>query len=606
MPHSKLRPLASLVVAIVCSLAGFAHASLGQVGVEGALMSVGGAPAVDGEYSVQFSTYDAASGGAQLWGEGPVKLTVAGGRFSAALGASKTLDAKALAAAGTWLEVKVGSDPPLPRQPLRAVPFAVLAASAAGVSCNACVGGDVLSNGSVSAAKIGFNYAGSTVKGGPALDVDCTGCIGVGEIIFDDDVDLAGASLKAKNGTFSGDVVAKTVTAGALIGDGSKITGIKLPTGKCPSGQAVIGVNVDGTLTCAPAGLVPDGLNEVSNDLLSNQFVDEVAAKDKAVAIPDNTGAEALSNIEFPDIGVAQSLKVKINVSNSDLSTLSLVLLPPNDKKVGVTICDPCGDVDAKTLTLELPKTAPKSGDLGAWVGVNPKGTWTLKAKDVKFCVVQAPGNDKICDLTKKTDGAIVNWSIVIQTLSNKKVQMNGDFLVSGKVVSDNGTGVGTVPVSNAKSQPGLFSELSGNRWKQCTWKNLNNNDDSGDVVECPYVKKYDNTALRIVWDGTLRSAYNCNACCKRWYFTVNGSECAKPGQIEGVLYTHILQGSTTDLHHHHHIEGFCTENAAGPIKAGSLKIVFATANCAGYSDNDGYTGWNSTSRIIVEEVPVD
>ena len=597
---------------------GFCAGLLGLIGsaaavpstllVEGVLTSTGGAPAVDGDYNITFSTWDAATNGAQLWKEGPTKVTILGGRFQVAIGGATPLSAKALPDGGAWLGVAVASDPELPRQALHSAPYAVFAGSAASLTCSGCVGADAIANGSIAAAKLGFNYAGSAVKGGPASDLECTGCVSVAEIAFDGDVDLKGASIKAKNGTFAGDVVAKTVTATELIGDGSKITGIKLPVGACKAGEALTGINADGTLKCAAVGLVPDGLNEVSNDLLSNQFIDTIGATDKAVAIPDNTGAEAISNLAFPDIGTAQTFAVNIEVANTDLSTMALVLLPPDDKKVGYTICDPCGDKDAKSLKIELPKTAPKSGDLSTWIGKNPKGAWTLKAKDTAYCIVQAPGNDKLCDTTNKLDGTIVDWSITIQTLSNKKVSMTGDFLVSGKVTADNGTGAGTVPVANGKQQVGLIAdraELAGNNWKQCTWKDINDGKDVGQVVECPYTKKYDNTALRVVWNGTLRSAYQCNACCTRWYFTIDGKECAKPGAIDAVAYTWHADGTGTDLHHNRLIEGFCSDNTDGPIKKGDIKIGFWIGTCGGYGVTDGYTGWNSTSRIIVEEVPM-
>jgi hypothetical protein len=574
--------------------------------VEGVLLSAGGSTAADGDYELTFGVYEASAGGAAAWTEtATVKIT--GGRFEHVLGSKTPIEAdKIVALKAQFLSVKVGADPELPRQQLHATLFAMVAASAQSLNCVGCVGADNIAAGGVAAAKVAFNYAASSTKGGPALDLACTACVSVAELKFDGDVDLGGNSLKAKNGTFSGDMAAKTVTATEFVGDGSKLTGIKTASGNCKvAGEVVKGINADGTLICIAAGLVPDGLNEISNDLLSNQFVDTIPTAEKNVAIPDNTGAEAVSNIEFPDIGIAQSFAVTLQVSNTDLANISLVLLPPDDKKVGYIVCDPCGEKDAKALTLELPKTALKTGDLSTWIGKNPKGLWTLKAKDTSYCIVQAPGNSDICDPTAKTDGKIVDWAITIQTLSNKKVAMTGDFLVSGKITTDPGNGAGVVPAANGKTQQGLFAELAGNNWKQCTWKNINDGKDIGKVVECDYIKKYDNTALRMAWSGTLRSAYNCNACCKRWYFTVGDQECSTPGAIDGVVYTNMLQGQTTDLHHHRHIEGYCTGTSAGPIKKGNLKIAFWIGNCAGYSDHDGYTGWNSTSRVMIEEVPM-
>ncbi|MEY3015377.1 MAG: hypothetical protein RIT45_4112 [Pseudomonadota bacterium] len=433
----------ALVAAVLLVVAPVHAAVPTQTAVEGVLLSAGGSPAADGGYQLTFALYAAASGGTALWSEGPIEVQVAGGRFHYALGASKPLDPKVLAdAASLFLGAQVGSDPELPRQALRAVPYALVAASATGLTCTGCVAGDQIANGAIAAAKLGFNYAGSNTKGGPALDLACTGCVSVSEMKFDGDVDLGGNSLKAGSGTFTGDVVAKTVTATSFVGDGSKLTGLKTPAGTCKTGEVVVGIASDGSLQCknAAASLPPDGLDEISNGLLANQFVDTIGATDKAVAIPDNTGASANSTLEFPDIGTAQAFSLTVEVKNTDLSTLAIVLLPPDDKKVGYVLCDPCGDKDTKAYKVEFPKTAPKSGDLTTWIGKNPKGTWNLKVTDTSFCIVQAPGNATLCDVTKKVDGEIVDWSITIQTLSNQKVQTKGQLLVDKSIRVGNDT----------------------------------------------------------------------------------------------------------------------------------------------------------------------
>ncbi len=404
-----------------------------QTTIEGVLSSTGGVPAADGAYKVSFAIYGAQTGGTAVWSEGPVDVQVSGGRFHHRLGSVKPLDATALAALTTpFLGVTVGADPELPRRPVDAAPYALLAGVAGSLQCSGCVGSAALGDGVVAAAKVGFNYAASTTKGGPALDLSCTGCVSVAELAFDGDVDLGGNSLKAKNVVLAGDLTAKTVTATAFVGDGSKLSGIALPTGSCAEGQAVVGVGQDGKLVCkgVSATLPADGLNEVSNNLMTNQFQDVVTAKDKAVAIPDNTGADGVSELIFPDIGTAQSITFKLTLSNTDLSTVSIVLLPPDDKKVGYTVCDPCGDKDAKALSVDSSKSAFKSGDLKAWIGANPKGLWTLKVKDSNFCLPQAPGNATLCDPVKKTDGVLTDWSIGIGTLSNQKVQVDGRLLV--------------------------------------------------------------------------------------------------------------------------------------------------------------------------------
>ena len=49
----------------------------------------------------------------------------------------------------------------------------------------------------------------------------------------------------------------------------------------------------------------------------------------------------------------------------------------------------------------------------------------------------------------------------------------------------------------------------------------------------------------------------------------------------------------------HGHIEGVCEK-----IHKGTVRVGFWVGNCGGYGSADAYTGWNSVSRIHVEEVP--
>lgn len=102
---------------------------------------------------------------------------------------------------------------------------------------------------------------------------------------------------------------------------------------------------------------------------------------------------------------------------------------------------------------------------------------------------------------------------------------------------------------------------------------------------------------MRVFWNGDFR-IYNCDLCCKRWYFTFNGAECTTPGTIEGLLY--LWKGKDVEnIHRIRHIEGVCMNVAKGQVTVG-----FSVGNCQGYGDADAYTGWNSLARIYVEEVP--
>ena len=110
------------------------------------------------------------------------------------------------------------------------------------------------------------------------------------------------------------------------------------------------------------------------------------------------------------------------------------------------------------------------------------------------------------------------------------------------------------------------------------------------------FIKKHASTVLHVYWTGVLRIA-SCNSCCKRWYFTFNGAECSGPLTIDGLVY--MGSGKIQNLHRVDNIEGHCNN-----IHKGKVRVGFWVGNCPGLGSVDAYTGWNSVSRIFIEEVP--
>ncbi|XP_031550809.1 collagen triple helix repeat-containing protein 1-like [Actinia tenebrosa] len=139
--------------------------------------------------------------------------------------------------------------------------------------------------------------------------------------------------------------------------------------------------------------------------------------------------------------------------------------------------------------------------------------------------------------------------------------------------------------------------ELSAySNWKECSWTKINDGKDNGLIRDCVFQKKYTDSILHVYWNGNLRIC-NCNDCCKRWFFTFNGTECTTPRAIDGIVY--MAKGVGHNIHRVRHIEGHCDKIHKGPVRVG-----FNVGNCAGYGNVDAYTGWNSNSRLFVEEVP--
>ena len=379
----------ALTVAATLALAAVPSAVL----IQGVLLSKGGGPVSDGVYDVTFALYAAQTGGQATWSE-TAKVAVQGGELSHALGSVKPLSNASLAGLKqAWLGLKVGVEPEMKRQRLHAVTYARRAAVAEAAD---------------------FTYAGSKTKGGPASDLQCTGCVSVGELKIDADLDLGGNALKAKT------VVAQSVSASSFSGDGSKLTGLKVPAGNCKkAGEVVKGIQPDGTLLCVKAmdasALPADGLDEISNGLLTNQYVDEAFGK-KGLPIQDNNPTGVSDTIDFPDVGLAQELDVLIDLTNSDISKMTLWLFAPDNTKY--VLYDKGGK--GTILKGTWPgKDKTVSGDLTTWVGKNPKGKWRLQVIDVGF-------------KNNNVDGQVKSWSVRIKTLSSKKVSSAGKFIATG------------------------------------------------------------------------------------------------------------------------------------------------------------------------------
>ncbi|XP_078342953.1 collagen triple helix repeat-containing protein 1-like [Oculina patagonica] len=131
--------------------------------------------------------------------------------------------------------------------------------------------------------------------------------------------------------------------------------------------------------------------------------------------------------------------------------------------------------------------------------------------------------------------------------------------------------------------------------WKQCAWREYTHTD-NGKIKECSFNKLHSNTALKVSYQGNIRldSIGRCN----RWYFKFNGNECSGPMTIESVLYNGLDRGIML-INRNDYFEGYC-ENLA----TGTVRVEFWVGTCTGEKHGDAHTGWNSVSRIMIEEVP--
>ena len=112
-------------------------------------------------------------------------------------------------------------------------------------------------------------------------------------------------------------------------------------------------------------------------------------------------------------------------------------------------------------------------------------------------------------------------------------------------------------------------------------------------------MKHANDTALKVEFNGDFRICC-CLYCCKRWYFTFNGVECNGPLAIDGI--DHIFQNHRrrdTNIHKTSQIGGYCQG-----IPAGTVRVGINVGDCVGKMSGDAFTGWNSVTRVMVEEFP--
>ncbi|GMV39087.1 MAG: hypothetical protein AMXMBFR64_08030 [Myxococcales bacterium] len=173
-----MQALRSLALGIcVCAIwgTGAQAADLSRsLGVQGRLDTASGAPA-SGTFDLTARLFTAPTGGTKVYEEAMTGVVVAGGLFDRELG---PIPPGVLEGASElWLELQVGTDT-LPRRPLRAVAYALVAQQANA----ALVAADLACSGCVEPSEVSFPYAAAASKGGAATDLDCTGCVGASEI----------------------------------------------------------------------------------------------------------------------------------------------------------------------------------------------------------------------------------------------------------------------------------------------------------------------------------------------------------------------------------------------------------------------------------------
>ena len=114
----------------------------------------------------------------------------------------------------------------------------------------------------------------------------------------------------------------------------------------------------------------------------------------------------------------------------------------------------------------------------------------------------------------------------------------------------------------------------------------------------CQFTKKSESTYLYAQVASNMR-IYNCDNCCARWFITFDGAECS-PVPIDGVVYMYNGTGPRYKaLHRPRVILGRCKIQ-----KKGTVSVALNVGKCNGVVKiADAHTGWNSATRIYIEEI---
>ena len=416
---------------------------------QGVLRTAGGFPIVDGDYDLAFAFYASVDAQTAVWSETIPDVRVHDGLYSVALGTVTPFPPTLFREHhDLWLGVTVADGGELPRAPLLALAYAfeadhaLVATTAENLACTDCVGEDAL----------GFDLCSATASCTPPLQAGAGIQVDGGTISADKDTLAAWAKLACYDDAAELRAALDAVYAPlSHTHEGWEITSPVAEALSSQDSQALEGkalAEVQGAVLNAVAAagylkqgdpigeaqLPPNGLDEVSNGLLTNQFQDVTVAADTPLPIRDFYPPGVSSSILFPDVGTAEELTVSVTLDNTDISGVTVTLVDPEDKTY--VLYDRSSVGGSLTATYPDP-TSPVDGDLSLWVGKSLLGTWRLTVIDSHF-------DEKTWPVP---DGQLTAWSITTATRSTKKVLVNGDLVVNGTI---SGPGVNSVLPSGA------------------------------------------------------------------------------------------------------------------------------------------------------------
>ncbi len=168
-----------------------------------------------------------------------------------------------------------------------------------------------------------------------------------------------------------------------------------------------------------PEMLPPDGLDEVSNGLLTTTFDATFSSTETPKTVPDAYLGGITDVITVPDVGKIQDVTVSLNVQHPSASDLKVVLTAPGGQTF--LLHDHGEPLGGGIVTSFDEETQPLEGDLSVLDGTYATGDWTLKLVDDQL----------------ENEGTLLLWSVNVEALSEQSVKVNGDLAVAGNFALD-------------------------------------------------------------------------------------------------------------------------------------------------------------------------
>ena len=128
---------------------------------------------------------------------------------------------------------------------------------------------------------------------------------------------------------------------------------------------------------------------------------------------------------------------------------------------------------------------------------------------------------------------------------------------------------------------------------------NLERERNVGAIAVVEVYKENSHTVFRLTWEGNFRKR-GCADCCSRWWIEIDGSQCSDYERIE----TSITSNSALDIAIPTTLTGYCIKSGNIPLSYGNHQIKVVVGHCPNTRIVNSGSGFFSSSRLIVEEVP--